>query len=296
LSSDAVSDTTVPVQNVCVDSNTVTTSDHFLVTFQLPVVLYSNNKKDQESEYRETRALDKIDIDKFRDLFCSPLINFGEFESVDQAVQLYNDVVQSVVDKHAPLTTKKYNPTRSPWWDSKCQNAKCEVRKAFRKLKKNPTDDDAKVAYNEKCVDKAIIVDRARNLFYDQKLCSVKGDSRGTYKVINHLLDKEYGANKLPNGVSDEIVAEKLKSFFDKKVKTIYSKIEEELATSYVVINNDSTSHNNMTHKDNAPEMQDFNEISIEDLKDIILDLPNKSCMQTACSMLDVYIGLYMAF
>ena len=65
----------------------------------------------------------------------------------------------------------------------------------------------------EKCIDKAIIIDRARNLFYDKKLCSLEGDARGTYKVINHLLDKEFGANKLPNGNSNHFLMKRSKRF-----------------------------------------------------------------------------------
>ena len=74
----------------------------------------------------------------------------------------------------------------------------------------------------EKCVDAEITINRARDSYYDKQLSSCKGDSKGTYKVINKLLDKEYGSNKLPNGEDIE-VADKLKTFFDKKVKTIYS-------------------------------------------------------------------------
>ena len=66
LSSNAISDKIIPVQNTKVDTNTGTTSDHFLVRFQLPVLLNANNKNNQKLEERETRALDKINIDEFK--------------------------------------------------------------------------------------------------------------------------------------------------------------------------------------------------------------------------------------
>ena len=48
------------------------------------------------------------------------------------------------------------------------------------------------------------------------------------YKVINHLLNREYGKIKFPNGVDDTSIAENLKDFFDRKVKDIYAKIESD--------------------------------------------------------------------
>ena len=271
LSSKAITDN-IPVQNVSVDNSTGTTSDHFLVKFQLPVFLKTGKNTHQNYDVQEIRELSKINIDGFReDLFFSPL-NFSEFETVDQAVQLFHEVVEGVLDKHAPLVTRKFYSKRSPWWNSKCQEAKCEMRKAQRKVNKYPDDVDAKALYNEKCIDKAIVVDRARNHYYDKKLSSVKGDSRGTYKVINHLLDKEYGSNKIPNGVSDGAIAEELKTFFDQKVKNIYSGIEKEVVkinSKNECVPEDCTDH--------QPGLSHFNEISLSELEEIIFDLPNKS-------------------
>lgn len=259
----------LPITNLIVDPNTGTTSDHYLINFDLPINMTKTDKDKVQS--RELRELGKIDVGKFReDIFCSP-INLSNYETVDQASQLLTDVIECLLDKHAPLVTRKFNLARSPWWDLSCQQAKCEMRRAQRKLSKDTTNDEARVLYNDKCVDKAIIVDRARNLYYDKKLSLLKGDSKGTYKVINHLLDKEFGANKLPNGNCDEEVAEKLKSFFDDKVKTIYKKIEDESV-------NNPTSRTDTVHNKTIPRLTAFREISEKELEDIIQQLPNKSC------------------
>ena len=153
------------------------------------------------------------------------------------------------------------------------------MRRAQRKLYKDPTNQEARTLYNEKCVDKSIIVDRTRNLYYDKKLSSVKGDPKGTYKVINHLLDKEFGSKKLPNGNSDEEVAEKLKTFFDTKVKTIYNKIENESNANSCLGNTMSA---NESPYDGVPCFTSFKEISETDLEAIIMQLPNKSSAMDA--------------
>ena len=267
------------VQNLTVDSDTGTTSDHFLVKFDIPVVA---KLLESEVETKELRDYGKIDIDKFReDLFCSP-INMSDYQTVDQATCLFNDVIECLLDKHAPLQTHKFRSAKSPWWDDRCQQAKCEMRRAQRKMNKDTTDQDARTVYKEKCVDKAIIVDRTRNLYYDKKLSSVKGDPKGTYKVINHLLDKEFGSKKLPNGNSDEEVAENLKTFFDEKVKTIYNKIEIESNAKSFLGNNIPTEK---PLNDGTPSFTSFKEISEVELEKLVLQLPNKSSAMDAIQL-----------
>ena len=258
----------IPITNLTVDPDTGTTSDHYLISFDLPIMTKAKKDKVQA---RELRELSKIHVEKFReDIFFSP-INTDDYETVDQATKLFTDVIECLLDKHAPVVNRNFNLTRSPWWDLSCQRAKCEMRRAQRKLSKDTTNNEARVLYNEKCVDKAIIVDRARNLYYDKKLSLLEGDAKGTYKVINHLLDKEFGANKLPNGNSDEEVAENLKSFFDDKVKTIYKKIEVESINRPTLLTTD-TVQSKIT-----PRLTKFREISEKELEDIIHQLPNKS-------------------
>ena len=162
----------------------------------------------------------------------------------------------------------------------KCQIAVRERRRAKRKAKKHPENDEFKTSHFEKCVDAEITINRARDSYYDKQLSSCKGDSKGTYKVINKLLDKEYGSNKFPNGEDIE-VADKLKIFFDKKVKTIYSNIEKEIQNTS--LNGQGT--NDSTPIQNAKcRLDQFKEVSLSlsELETLIKSLPNKS------SVLDV--------
>lgn len=264
----------IPILGVAIDSVHVV-SDHFLVQFELKVDLQLSDK--QESETKEYRELHKIDVNQFRlDLEESPLCS-STFTSLDDAVQLYHDVLECLLDKHAPTISRKFKTNRSPWWNQSCQEARTEKRKAERHYKKNTTDPESKTCYKEKCIDAAIIIDRARNTFYDKKLSSLTGDSRGTYKVINRLLDKEYGADKLPNGKNNEDIANNLKTFFHSKVKKIYSSISEELkVNSDPVSQHISTSTTSRVDSIN-PEMCVFNRIDEDELLKVIHNMPNKS-------------------
>ena len=260
-----------PIGNVTVEPNTGTESDHFLVTFQVPFTWKPKNSSACLKEV-EMRDLKKIDVSKFReDVFTSPL-NLSDFRSLDldSAVQLYNDVLQTILDKHAPVVTKKINTGKSPFWNESCQDAVRERRRAKRRLTKNPSDPAARATYHEKSVDAEITINKARNTYYSDKLSSLKGDSRGTYKVVGHLLDKQHGANRLPNGEDDQ-VAEQLKDFFDEKVKGIYTTIEDTTAKMGTFKHSEDNSQLPKT------EFTHFQHISTQDLEKIIKDLPNKS-------------------
>jgi exonuclease III len=287
----------LPLNNMSIEPHTGTSSDHFLVSFQIPVTL--DNKKKRTYEEKEVRELSKINLDSFReDLFCSPL-NHSEFTSLDQAVTLYQKVVEDILDKHAPLITKKFSAQKSEFWNEKCQEAVRTRRKARRKYDRakkkynrgqkamdpinHPEDqkakdlknhlEDLRADFHEKCVDSEIVINRARNSFYDRQLSACKGDSRGTYKVINKLLDKEYGTNKLPNGDAED-VAEKLKDFFDQKIKTIYTKIKGDVSSS-PKMDMDPAIDDEITY--DKCSLSQFSEISEPDLVALIKDLPNKS-------------------
>ena len=266
---------TLNIKNLMIDSNTGTTSDHYLVYFDVPILL--NSAESVHTETKDIREFKKMDIETFKeDLFCSQL-NLAEFTSVDHAINVYENVVQSILDKHAPLTTKTFKLNRSPWWDPNCQQAKKDMKKAQRKFYKNKNDEEAREVFNEKCIDKAVIVNKARNLYFDHKLSSAKGNPKATYKIVNHLLDKEFGSNKLPHSNTDTSLAEDFKSFFSQKVKDIYSNIIKDNAPT---IGNPSNASEDSSTNPNIPKRLfiSFRSVSVEELLVFAKELSDKSC------------------
>ena len=201
---------------------------------------------------------------------ASPLCS-ASFTSLDDAVELYHDVLECLLNKHAPSISSKFRVNTTPWWNQSCNEAQTEKRRAKRSFDKNG-DNESRSIYKEKCIDAAIIIDRARNTYYDNKLSSLAGDPRGTYKVVNRLLDKQYGANKVPNGESDEAVANNLKTFFDSKVRTIYADITKESLGLM-----DTQLHNTSLPQNTNATMDGFSSISVTELFEVIRKMPNKS-------------------
>ena len=62
---------------------------------------------------------------------------------LDELVDLYNETMTTVLDKHAPVTTK-YVPVRpaTAWYDEVIHQAKCKKRCAERKWRKTGPEID----------------------------------------------------------------------------------------------------------------------------------------------------------
>ena len=254
------------IKNLTIESDHVV-SDHYLVHFQVPLKL--NQPKRILKETKEYRELHNIDINQFRfDLKESPIFK-EEFTSLEHAVNLYETVLNNVLDEHAPLITKSFCTNRSSWWNEHCQSARRERRRAKRKFEKHKTT-ESKELFNEKCVDAEVIINNARNNFYDKKLQKVSKDSRSTYKVINKLLDKEYGTDKLPNGLSDQQIAQNLQDFFKGKVDDIYDGIKKKVSGLGKVSEEDIDN--------NTPCFTEFAKIDENELIEIVYGMANKSC------------------
>ena len=157
-------------------------------------------------------------------------------------------------------------------WNIQCQKARTDARKAQRHHNKDPSNVELKKIYNEKCIDKAFLIDKARNLYYDQKFSLVKNDPKETYKLINKLLDREYGSNKLPNDKDDETIAKNFSSFFDSKVKKIYTKISENLEKQ------EAPEQSNSIFCANVDNMSIFKVVTIDEVMELAQNLPDKSC------------------
>ena len=142
----------VPLKNMIVESDRQL-SDHYLVHFQLPLKqLKSCQPMKELKEYRE---LHKIDVNQLRFDIEQSVLFKTKFTSLNDAVQSYSDILYSILYKHAPLMSKQFNVSRSPWWNETFQQARREQRMAKRKFNKHK-DDESKIIYNEKCVDVAI--------------------------------------------------------------------------------------------------------------------------------------------
>ena len=127
----------------------VTGTDHYLVSFNLAVNLHENAKKDREISYRKFKD---IDLEEFKkDLRASELCSHQNEEvMLDEAVKLYNETLIGLMDKHCPVQVKKVKINTSPWMDEELRDLRRMRRRAERARNKIDSSEN-RARYRELC-------------------------------------------------------------------------------------------------------------------------------------------------
>ena len=269
----------ITIQNINIEPTTgMPTCDHYFIDFCIPFQIDHLGKSNIiEKDYR---TYSKIDLETFRaDIKDSPLCNINHYESMttDDVVNIFNLTLLEILDKHAPLIAGKVNSNRSQWWNSTCKDRRSTRRRCERLfLKERARDPESectkmyRTQYNDACVDAAITIEKERNCYYHKKLDSVSGNPRETFKVVSHLLDKEFGTSAVPNGSNDQEIAENMKDFFHEKVNKIYNEIG--------AANSGLKNHRPFNTLKSTSNISTFQQVTSNDVFEIVNSMPNKTC------------------
>ena len=78
------------------------------------------------------RNLKQINLKLLRyDLEQSDIVqSVLQSKNLNDSIVVYNDMLSKILEKHAPLVEKYIKTSKTPWWNSKCQNAK-KTQKSF---------------------------------------------------------------------------------------------------------------------------------------------------------------------
>ena len=76
--------------------------------------------------YRDFSGFDVSSLAK--DIKNSDLDNHNKFINLENALSLDNNILKSLLDKHAPIKTKRKSDKIPKWWNSGCQQT-CTVRR-----------------------------------------------------------------------------------------------------------------------------------------------------------------------
>ena len=270
LTSDAICDN-ISVSDIHVIDESP--SDHSLLCFDIPATPVEIISKGTTTSIKQIRLMSKINIDAFKKDITENMPSAEKLASLDDAVESYNSILKDILDKHAPLKTVSFREGKNPWWSAKCQEARTARRTAERKYKKDklknsPNWQDSYSHFKEAQVDAAIILNRERDRFYTSELSSAAGSTKASYKIVNKLLDKQYGTNILPNGDSDISIANNLKDFFHSKVVKIYNEIDEN--SKHITVPT--------TVSKSEVKVSYFKLMTVDSVAQIINDMNTKSC------------------
>ena len=263
----------IEVKKVSVIHDTGTTSDLYLVTLQMSLDVGTLDKP--KCCTKTIREISKIDIDNFKDKILSGLPNLSDEEDVNTLVLHLNHSLSTLLDEFAPKKIIKIkNDNLSVWWDSKCDEARRERRRAEQKYKKDRNNNQYYQEYKEKQIDANFILNKQRDSYYISRLATASGDPKETYRIVNSLLDKEFGKQLQPNGKDDEI-ARNLQTFFDNKVARIYESVSE-LSKAYDI--KPQLQHEEENPSTKVPMMSSFKVMSASEVASVIQSMGSKSC------------------
>ena len=190
--------------------------------------------------------------------------------SAEECIEFYNLTLTKIFDTHCPLTTKRYriDDQRPLWYNSMLQKAKQRKRRAERKYKKVPTDEN-RAEFNKLRNDYTKKLKQRRNEYFTDKISKSMKDPKTLFKTLNKIS----GTTKkkiLPTYDCNENVSEELSNYYIEKISSIRSRIDSDLK------NKSSTNNTNSSYF--SPIMfSKFKSISLSDLKIVIKSMKKKS-------------------
>ena len=200
------------VKNVAVSS---LISDHYLVNFVLS--LQKPFVPTKRITYRKYRSIDKTAFTA--DLDASQLISDPP-EDLEKMVDMYNDNLKNIVNKHAPIKERQLVDRQLvPWYNKDIQAAKRYRRYCERlwiRTKLTVHHDMFKAA-------RLFVrnsMSSAKAQFYNNKIAKCNGDQKAVFNVVNKVLHRKKLV--LPNIYdSDGKMALDFNSYFHDKIQKI---------------------------------------------------------------------------
>ena len=192
-------------------SNEYDVSHHFLVDFDASIDL--EKREENEIMYRKIKNIDP-EVFK-RDITEKILLTEGSF---GDNVNHYNRNMRKIIDKHAPLKSRKIKSVpEAPWFDAEYAFLRKQRRKAEKKYRKSllVVDKDEYIKLRKQTTQ---LAHKKKCSYYGEKMEGL--NNKVLFSSINKLLDNEPDA-VLPESTSDSELANNFLEFFSDKIKKI---------------------------------------------------------------------------
>ena len=260
-----------------------TKSDHYLVVFKMSMgaTVRAVNGGDNIITYRNYNALD---IDEFKsDIRRSNLGERSKWSLYDLngTVKLYDRVLQELMDKHCPLIEKKVKNRDKPWEDEELRTLLRKRRAAENAWRKGNGQRETYVTLRKQFF---LLEREKRTSYYRASLLKSSGDTKMLFKKLNRLLGNS--AQILPSSATTNPgkCSEEYKDFFGNKVDDIRQDVEDELKILSPAGSGSGEGHYGDADASGEPDIHvdcrfgEFTALSLEELKDLIVQLSNKFC------------------
>ena len=234
-------------------------SDHMVIKVSLPIysekVILSNLIK-----VRQFNKINKTSLE--HDLLNSDLITNPNNSSCQNIYHQYETTLNNLLDKHAPLKEKKLNRQTAKWITPEFMEAKRKKRFLEKKWRRTKSLEDRSVFRRQVNLCNGLLY-QAKCKFYTDLINDNQTDPKALWKQLNTVLHRT-PVSVLPKDVSSASLANRFSTFFIDKIRNIHAGFPSLLPSAVL-------------HRD-IPTFSEFHSVSTDDVRNIIMSSPTKSC------------------
>ena len=143
---------------------------------------------------------------------------------LEDLVDVYNDGLRQVLDRHAPSVTRRVRDRPSaPWMSEKVRTARRQRRRAERRWRKTRLTVHREIFVKERAAMRSCVQAAKRQIYCDRidSICS----SRQLFSVSNGLLGKSRSA-PLPSDVPRSELPQRFCDFFSNKISNLRDNLD----------------------------------------------------------------------
>lgn len=199
-------------------------SDHHAVLFDLAV----SSARASTTKTIQYRSFAKVDKQQMIIEMREGLQGTSPATDVNTLVARYKCVTSEVVDKYAPLKTKRIvQHDHCPYYNDEVRVNK-QLRRRLERIWRRLGTEQALQSYRQQCLITTKSLRHAKSVYYRDKLELCKDNPKDMHCVLACLTRSAKQSGKLPTSVSDQALADEFMNFFADKVTNIRNSFTEE--------------------------------------------------------------------
>ena len=175
-------------------------------------------------KYRRIKKINKTDFAIDIQAAIKRLLECNT-DNVNTLVDLYDTSLTDVLNKHAPIVSKRV-PVRKkvPWFDTTAGDLKRQRRKLERKWRSSKTEHD-RLLYRKACDDYRLHLDTSRFHHINDLIKKSEGNTKKLFNIVKDLTGHK-NTLVLPDTIPPETLAQDLADFFVKKITDIRTELD----------------------------------------------------------------------
>ena len=159
--------------------------------------------------------------------------------TLDDLVDCYNSTLSSLLDRHAPLLTKRFKiRPLVPWFNNGIKQARKERRRAEKKWRRTGSASEF-LEFKSKRNYTTYLMNTARREFFKEFIDNNSSNPKDLFTATKKLLKHDHGV-PFPPSDNKLTLANEMGTFFIYKIRTIHAKLDK-LTSALSEVSSDDT-------------------------------------------------------